>query len=328
MLGAASLLSAWQSTRAQKPATRFFRIGTGGVAGTYFPVGTLIADLVNGDAGGNTGCPDQPCALSGRVAVAQLSSGSVANCTALRAGSIDTGIAQSDTLYNCWHGLASFAEAGPCPELRFVTTLYEEAVYLVVAETSNIRSIEDIRGQRIGVDEIGSGSLDLTRTMLMALGIKESDFQPQYVKPDVAAERMSAGRLDGFIAVDAVPSAVVANFLSRYKARLVPISREDAALIGHSHPAIGAITIPSIYYAGQPEVPSVRVQAQLAATSRLEDDVVHALLQLFWGDLGQARLRDNPPGGVTIRLASALAGAAIPLHDGAERFYREIGALK
>jgi TRAP transporter TAXI family solute receptor len=327
-LGAGALLGPSIRPCAQeRDAARFFRIGTGGIAGTYFPIGTLIADALN-DATLDEPCAKHPCSLDGRFAVAQLSSGSVANCAALRAGSIDAGLVQSDILYSGWKGVGGFAAIGPFPDLRFAATLYPEALHIVVAEDSNIYTLRDIIGRRIAIDENGSGALALVLAALSALGIKETDFRPQYIKPDIAAERMSSGRLDGFTAVDAVPSVLVATVLARNRARLISILPTDAAIIRRTYPYLETTVIPAGSYAGQPELPTLRVMAQLAVTTRLDGDAVHEMLRRLWSESSLARLRGGHPRGGEVNLADALAGAEIPLHEGAQRFYREIGALK
>ncbi len=57
-------------------AQQFFRIGTGGTAGTYYPVGGMIANAVS-----------QPGKL---VVTAQASNGSLANVTGIAGGAVES----------------------------------------------------------------------------------------------------------------------------------------------------------------------------------------------------------------------------------------------
>ncbi|HVJ56119.1 MAG TPA: TAXI family TRAP transporter solute-binding subunit [Aliidongia sp.] len=322
LAGSAALLGLSAQARGEdREAARFFRIGTGGSAGTYFPIGTLVAEILNGGI-----CAPPSCGIDGRQAVAELSNGSTGNCTALRTGSIDAGLVQSDILHNAWKGLDGFADAGPSAQLRFAATLYPEALHIVVAEAGKIRGVRDIVGRRIAVDEAASGSFVLVQSALAALGIKETDFQPRYLKPDFAIERMKAGALDGFVIVEAVPSALIAKFMSRFHARLVPITPDETRQIRRSYPYLQAGAIPAgIYAQGQADIPTLEVLAQLAVTTRLDARFVQKLLTQLWSDASLAQLRQRQN---QIALAHALDGAGVPLHDGAERFYRDVGALK
>ena len=82
VLGATAVLGLAFAGVAAAQAPTFFRIGTGGTAGTYFPIGGLIANAISGSEG--KGVP-------GLVSTAVASNGSVANINAVQAGSSESG---------------------------------------------------------------------------------------------------------------------------------------------------------------------------------------------------------------------------------------------
>ncbi|MDB5875530.1 MAG: immunogenic protein, partial [Ramlibacter sp.] len=123
-------------------AQQFFRIGTGGTAGTYYPVGGMIANAVS-----------QPGKI---VATAQASNGSLANVTAVAGGSLEAGLTQSDVATWAYTGTGAFEGKPKITDLRMIANLYPESIHLVVKKGSGIKSVADLKGKRVALDEPGS----------------------------------------------------------------------------------------------------------------------------------------------------------------------------
>jgi len=306
---------------------RFFRLGTGGIAGTYFPIGSIICDALNDDPPG-TSCAEPPCNLGGRHAVAQLSNGSVSNFEAIRAGFNDAALMQADVLYTGWKGTGSFTAKGPYDGVRLVANLFPESFHLAVRRDGDIRTFRDIVGHRVALDEPNSGTIVLARVLLAAYGIKESDLRAEYRKWEGADARVDLGPLDGVMQVSGDPVASISLLAAHNAIRLVPIAGPgaDAALL--DYPFITAAVITEGTYPGIPETPTIHVQAQLAVATSLPDDHVYNLTRRLWSEKTLAQLRLGHPRGASIALATALTGAAVPLHPGAQRYYQEIGLIR
>jgi TRAP transporter TAXI family solute receptor len=151
VLSAAALVAAAVSP---VQAQQFFRIGTGGTAGTYYPVGGMIANLVT-----------QPGKL---IASAVASNGSVANVNGIMGGSLESGFSQSDVAYWAYTGTGTFEGKAKAADLRLIATLYPESIHLVVRKGSGIKSVADLRGKRVSMDEPGSGTLVDVRLIMGA----------------------------------------------------------------------------------------------------------------------------------------------------------------
>ena len=114
-------------------------------------------------ARGPQGTHNSACGVPGLVAVAIAANGSVANVTDIQAGRLEAGLAQSDVAYWAMSGTGSFDNRAPAGDLRAIAYLYPEAVHLVVRKGSGIRSVADLRGKRVSLDEPGSGTLAAAR---------------------------------------------------------------------------------------------------------------------------------------------------------------------
>jgi TRAP transporter TAXI family solute receptor len=315
------LAAALAPGRARADGLRYFRIGTGGVAGAYFPIGSILADALNGPGA----CPSENCRLDGMVAVAELSSGSVTNFESLCAGRLEAGLIQSDVFYHGLKGENEFRDKGPRDGARLLANLFTESVHLAVPQDSAIRTFGDIVGKRVSLGEPGSGTLVLARALLDAFGIGEADFTPEYVKPDLAVERIRRGRLDGFLAATGWPNGAVAQYAFRNDIRLVPIVGPEVQTLLARSPFLSAGAVPAGTYRGVPETPTIDVTAQLAVATALPDDLVYAVTKRLWAPETLYRLQTGHPKGGHIGPATALGNGTGPFHPGALRYYRETG---
>ncbi len=305
--------------------TRLFRIGTGGAQGTYFPIGTLIARAISErDASCAKG---SDCGVPNLLAVAQESNGSVSNVEAISAGVLEAGMVQADVAHWAYTGTGVFAEKQKRADIRAIASLYRESVHLVVSRDSGMEAINDLAGRRISLDEPGSGTLVDARIVLDAYGLEEADLKPVYIKPQYAAEKLTEGALDAFFIVAGFPTESVMALASRNAATLVPIERDVATRIQNMYPFLTPSVIPADTYPGVPATRTLSVYAQLLVSASLSDELAYKITRELWSERTKQLLEKGHPKGREIRLESALHGIPIPLHPGAEKFYRERGLL-
>lgn len=307
---------------AQEP--RFIRIATGGQSGTYFPIGSLIARAVS-DTPAGPDCATPRCGVPGVIAVAQISNGSVANMAALQAGEVEAGLVQADVAHWGYEGKELYTGKGRQDRVRFLAHLYSEAMHVIVRRQANIGELGELKGRRVALDEPGSGTLIHVRNLLAAYGMREADVQGVYIKPDLALPQIEEGRLDAFFMVAGWPAKAVRDALALQLTSLLPIDADRAAAVARTNPFLAPGEIPADAYAGTAAIPTLMVGAHLLARADLPEDLVIAVLAALWSERGMAILRDGHPRGADIRFNAALTGHSIPLHPGAERFYRQRG---
>ena len=303
-----------------------FRIGTGGIGGTYYPIAGMVAQAISNPSGS---CErDEVCGVPGLVAVAQSSSGSVSNVRDIAAGRIESGFVQSDVAFWAYSGVKAFEEAGRQGSLRAIANLYPESFHIVVRRDSDIESVEDLAGKRVALDEVGSGTLVGARLVLTAFGLTEETVDVAYLKSDDAMEKLVAGDLDAFFLIAGYPAKVVQWAGEQTEVRLVPISGPAIKALVEVNPFLHVDRIPAGVYPGVGEVETLSVAAQWITRADVEDDTVYGILQALWHSDARRLLDRGHAKGRVIRLETALEGIGIPLHSGARRFYREIGLLR
>ncbi len=313
----------WQSLQAQE--LRFFRIGTGGVAGTYYPIGGMIAHAISNPPGARACEAGGSCGPSGLVVLAQSSNGSVANVKAMQQGKLESGFVQSDVAYWAYTGTGTFAGKTPMRGLRTIASLYPESVHIVVRRDSGIRQVTDLIGKRVSLDEPGSGTLIDAELVLEAYGISPRDIDAEYMKPDLAIRRMRKGKLDAFFVVAGYPARAISDLAADTQLRLLPIDGAAAKRLISDYRFFSRDTIPVGVYADVSETPTVSVGAQWLVSATVDNELVYQITRTLWSENARRLLDGGHSKGKSISLASALQGIAAPLHPGAKRFYDEIG---
>jgi TRAP transporter TAXI family solute receptor len=198
-------------------------------------------------------------------------------------------------------------------------------VHIVARRNAGIASPADLRGRRVSLDIAGSGTMVGSRLVLAAYNLAEADLALINEPLGSAIDLMSAGRLDAFFLIAGWPAPGVSELAAAGNVTLVPVADPQASALAALHPFFSPATIPGMAYPGIEATPTIAVLAQWLVSSELPEELVHGLATALWHPSATARLEAaRPP---VIAFENALAGMAIPLHPGAERYYREKGLL-
>jgi uncharacterized protein len=309
------ILSLAAAVAAPVHAQQFFRIGTGGTAGTYYPVGGMIANAVS-----------QPGKI---VATAQATNGSVANVNGVAGGALESGFSQSDVATWAYTGTGVYEGKPKVTDLRMIANLYPESIHLVVKKGSGIKSVADLKGKRVALDEPGSGTLVNARIVLAAYGVKESDIKPEYIKPNQAGDKLKDGALDAFFFVGGAPAGAIAELASSGAGiELVPLAGPQADALRKTNPYLAVDTIAAGTYKDVPAVQTMAMGAQWVTSAKADTETVYQITKALYGKAAQDTLAAGHAKGKFITKENAVKGVGIPFHPGAEKFYKEAGLLK
>jgi TRAP transporter TAXI family solute receptor len=329
LAGAAALLpgTAPLVSGAQQDVT-FFRILTGGTVGTYFPIGGLIANAISNPPGSRPCAEGGSCGVPGLVASSVTSNGSVANVAAIAAGSAQSGFVQSDIAYWAFNGTGIYNGRPKVDVLRAIANLYPESIQLVVRKGSGIKSVRDLRGRKISLDEPGSGTLVDARLILQAFGLSEKDLQAQYFPAQRVADNLRDGTIDGFFSVSGWPQSSVADLAATVGIELVPIAGPEVDKLIEQFGFFSTEEIPDSAYKGVAGVSTVSVHAIWVTSIKQNEELIYKVTAALWNPSTRKLLDSGHAKGREIRLETATRGLGIPLHPGAEKFYKEQGLIR
>jgi TRAP transporter TAXI family solute receptor len=289
-------------------------IASGWVVGVYYPIAGAMSRIAYGARDLNI------------RAVVESSGASVANAQLVGAGDADLALIQNDIAYYASQGSTLPEFTGkPVTKLAGMFTIYPEPVHIVARQASGVRSVRDFRGKRVVLGPPASGTEQNALQILEAYGLRESDLgKAERIDAAAAAEQIREGRVDAAFFTTGVGSVVVADTLVAGKARLVPIDAAQGEALRRKYPFYTVEKIPAGAYKGLPgDVITVAVRAMVVARADLPEDLVYRFTKAIFDNLAQFHAADMAARSLT--LPTALNGMPIPLHPGADKFYKEKG---
>jgi len=323
-----SLLLGFPFTTNPSDDLRFFRIGTGGVAGTYYPIGGMIAHAISNPPGSRPCDSGGSCGPPGLVLIAQSANGSVANVNGIQTGNLESGFVQSDVAYWAFTGTGTFEGDAPKQDLRAIANLYPESIHLVARKDSGIQKVRDLIGKRVSIDEPGSGTLIDAGLVLREYGISNDELDIEYMKPSIAIHRIRSNKLDAFFIVAGYPSRAISDLASDTEIVLIPIDGLEADNLVSRYRFFARDDIPKDVYEGVVKTETISVGAQWLVSSVVDSEIVYQITRSLWHENSRKLLDNGHVKGKYISLRSALDGIAVPLHPGSRRFYNEMGLLQ
>jgi TRAP transporter TAXI family solute receptor len=297
---------------------RFFRIGTGSISGVYFPVGGLLSSAISNPPGSRDCDAGGSCGVPGLIAVAQATLGSIANVKAIRAGRLESALVQADVAHSAQAGMGRFTGAERVMGLRAIANLYPEVVHIVVRRNSAIKSVRDLVGRRVSLDLAGSGTRAVARLVLKGYGVDPASLKQVNSQIGPAA----------FFFVGGFPSGALARLARSTRVRLLSVDGVEAAGIGKANPFLSSVQVPKNTYQDVAAVKTVAVGALWVISDKVDADTVYGITRALWHPSTRRLLDGGVPAARQIQPARALDGVALPLHPGAERYYREKKMLK
>jgi TRAP transporter TAXI family solute receptor len=290
------------------PKQRFVTIATGGTAGTYFPLGGALAEIWNKN-------------IKGMNANATSTGASAANVAMLKNGEVDVIFVQNDHAYYALNDLEIYKGKG-FADIRGMACLYNETVQLVALQSSGIKTIADLKGKRVSVGAAGSGVELNARQTLEAAGLTYQDIKVQYLSFAESASNLKDGNIDAAFNTAGAPTAAIQDLAASKKIIVVPIDGDVASKLMGKYSFYTATTLPAGTYMGQAtDVTTVSVKSMLCVSSKMDAKLVYDMLKAMYAN-GE-RLAASHKKGADIKIETGLDGMSIPLHPGAEKFFKE-----
>lgn len=310
----------------------FFQIGTGAVGGEYFAVGERLAAAISRPPGSLRCERGLPCGVAGLVAVVKSSAGPVANVRAVSAGHFDSAIVAAPVLGLATRAEAPFRGEKPFRNLRAIAGVYREAVYLVASRGANIGSVADLREMRVSVGLPGSGTHEAALQILAAHDLGRRTVNVWEHDTATAIDLMLRGQLDAFFVVDALPSPVIRSLADRGAIDIVSIDGAGAEKMTGPNANFQPLAIPEGLYRFVPETETLGISMIWVVNENADADLIHDITgalfhennRIFLSSAGMPGLLPGDPGG---QAAQAILSLPVPLHHGAERYYRAQGLV-
>ncbi|MGH7320136.1 MAG: TAXI family TRAP transporter solute-binding subunit [Candidatus Rokuibacteriota bacterium] len=296
---------------------RLVTIASGWVVGVYYPLAGAMSRIAYNAKDLNI------------RATVESSGASVANAQLLGTGDADFALLQNDIAYYAHSGTTLAAFTGkPVKNMGGIFTIYPELVQIVATQASGVKSVRDLKGKRVVLGPQGSGTEQNALQLLEAHALKEADLgKAERIDAAAAADQIKDGRVDAAFFTTGLGSAVIIDTFISGKAVMVPVAAAEGEALRRKYPFYTMEKIPANTYKTQErEVTTPAVMAMMAARADLPEDLVYRFTKAIFDDLKQFHAAHAAAKSLT--LETALNGMPIPLHPGAEKFFKEKGVKK
>ena len=308
--GLASLALAALPVSAQ--ADEFINILTGGTSGVYYPLGVGLSNIYAEK-------------IPGVRTQVQSTKASVENLNLLQDGKGELALALGDSVKMAWDGNADAGFSAPLDKLRGVAAVYPNYIQIVASAESGIASFADLAGKSLSVGAPASGTELNARAIFAAAGQSYDVLsKTEYLPFAESVELIKNRQLDATLQSAGLGVASIKDLATSIDIQMVSVPEEVVAALGA--PFIAA-TIPAGTYQGQAEdVATVAVVNFLVTHDGVSEETVYQMTKQLFENL--PTLEAAHKAAAQIKLENALNGMPIPLHPGAERYYREMGLIK
>lgn len=295
-------------------AKKLVTIASGWVVGVYFPLAGALSRIAHEKI------PD--------VKITVESSGaSVANAKLIASGDADMAIIQNDIAFYALKGVKPMFDKA-IPNMRGMTSLYEEHCQIQARKDAKISSPKDLKGKRVAVGPLGSGTEQNTIQILEAYGLTFADLsRVERLTATESGDYLKDGRIDAAFYTTGVGAAALVDVAMMTDTVIVPVDSAHADILVKKYPFYSKTYVPKGSYKGvDQDVPAVAVLAILVTRAELEEDIVYKITKAMFEnikDIERAHAK-----GKEVKLEKATIGMPIPLHPGAERYFKEAGIIK
>jgi TRAP transporter TAXI family solute receptor len=290
---------------------KFLTIATGGSSGPYYTIGGALAKVYKEKLGYN--------------ASVQSTGASVENINLLKAKKADLAFVMSDVTSFAYQGQENFKEGGAIKDLKAMAGLYLNYVQIVTLKDRNIKSVADLKGKRVGVGAPNSGVEVNARMVLAGHGITYNDIKADYLSYAEAIEQLKNNAIDAAFVTSGLPNSTVIDLMTTKDVEIVPIQKADVEKMAQQFPFFVSAEIPAGLYKNDKPVPTAAIRNIMLVRSDLSDDQVYKLTKAFFENIDT--LKEAHSAAKDIDVKEAGKNLVVPLHPGAEKYYKEVGAL-
>ena len=285
--------------------TRFVTIATGGSSGPYNIIGTTLGQIYSKTYDVNS--------------KAQSPGASIQNVNLVNQGKAEMALTMSDVLSQAIDGTGSFPEK--VENVLQVAALYPNYVQIVTSKKSGIKTMDDLKGKRVAVGDLNSGTEMNARALLDGHGITYNDLKVDYLGFSEAVDALRGGKIDAAVLTSGLPNASIMELEQGFDLQLVEIRKQKVDDIAKDQSYFLSAEIPAGTYGNADPIPTAIIVNALVARKDLSEDDVYKLTKTFFENLDNLANAHQAAKGIS--LENAQNGLVAPLHPGAQKYYDE-----
>ena len=286
-------------------------VGTGGTTGTYYGFCNTVATTLNEKVGAK---------------LKVMSSGaSKANILDIDDGVVDMAIVQNDVMDYAYNGTSLFEKDGKFTSFSTLGAVYAEVCQVIARADSGIKTVADLKGKKVSVGDSGSGVEFNAQQILGAYDITFEDINKQNLSFQASADALKDGKIDAFFCTAGAPTVAITDLATTTEIVIVEIDAEHLASLQKDYGFYAEYKIPAGTYKGvDADATTVAVKATFIVSNDLSEQVVYELTKAIYENKDEYA-HDKAK---EMSLEYAVSSVSVPFHPGAEKYFKEVGAIK
>jgi TRAP transporter TAXI family solute receptor len=291
--------------------------GTAGPSSTHYVVAAGVSNLINKQT-------------SSANFVVQSTAGATENLSLMLDGELDFGYMTANSVYNGYYKTGNMADKVPEPYLfNAVMTTHGSTGQMLVKVDSGIKSFADLKGKKVCTGTTSVEGHTVCETLIGTYGLDvKNDMETVWLEQGEAAEKLQDGDLDAVYMTGGYPLTAYMNLIvaNPGKYTLLQADIPNLQKVVDEMPYLQITEIPAGTYPGVDiSINALRTAAIVITPADTPNAVTYELAKYTYENWAEIQ-------GVHAALgeldASNLADVIIPLHPGAEAFFKSVGVIK
>lgn len=292
-----------------------FTVGTSSSGGSVYAIGAGLSNLLSSK-------------IEGLDLRAVATGGAVDNIGLMANGEVQISLNAANTNFMAHDG--SLAGMEKQENLRGICTLYPSVIHFLTARDSGIETAADLKGTSGAVGAAGSASECYSNDILGFYGYdykKRKDVEPVFTASTGAVDLFKDGHIDWAFFPLGVPGSNVLDLAMSGKINILPIAGDNQKKLLEKYSYYVPYTIPGGTYQGFDEdIDTIACTIVLTVDADVDEEVVYQMTKCIWENLEEVtQIADSLK---WMAKETAVDGLGVPLHAGAERYYKEIGWIQ
>jgi len=289
---------------ATKNEKKTFGLATASIGGAYYPMGQAISAVVENHVEGVSLTPE-------------VTNGAVENPRLVDGGEAQFGITNSNIGYFAYKGEGPYDKK---LQIAAVGNLHPSVFHVIVLDKSSIKSIADLKGKRVAVGPAGGGTLNVLQDVLIQYDMQLSDIVPSYLSYTDGFTQLKDGNVDAALALAGYPAAGVMEISTTEKIRFLELEEEKFNSLLNEFPYYSKIVVPKDVYNLDKDAVAVGIKNILITRPDMDEEVIYNITKAIYENLSELAEINKTAG----QIDAATAGeTSIPLHPGAEKYFKE-----
>jgi TRAP transporter TAXI family solute receptor len=288
------------------PAAEPIVIATASPGGPYLAYGQGLARILSRELG--------------QEVTAQSTQGPAQNIVLLERKQATLAFITTGVGLQAWNG-SDWTKGTQYRSMRVIFPMYDTAFQFVAAKRLHVNWLDDLA--RL---QIGAGPRAATAGVYLPMIFKTLDIKASvhFGAWESMTSQLRSGDLDGIVFGTGFPTPALTDLIAAEPLDFVQPSADQIASIRKTLPEISRSTVPAQTYPTQErDYPTIGLFNFAVVHKDLPDDLVYKIVKTVFDNReelvkAQSSAKETVP-------ANIGRDAVLPLHPGAERYYREIG---